>query len=416
MRRGANLPAIGGFNQAVVLDGIRRAPDGLSRVELAETTGLSAQTVTNVTRRLLDRGLIREMGKQISGPGKPRTILALEPGGGYAVGVHLDPSYITYVLVDLEGRVVGHARARTPTARRPSAVLDAMERSIEALIADSGLDRSTVLGLGIAAPGPIDREAGIVQHPPLLGGWKNVALRSELGARIGLPVALEKDTIASAIGEQWAAGDGEREDFAFVYFGTGIGLGMVLDGEPGHGASSNAGDIGHLMVRGDGELCSCGRIGCLGQNTSPATLVRWARERGVLPEADGPVTEGGLDRVAVDEAFTALADLARAGDAGAIELLSTAMQDLAEAVIQITNLLDVERVVGGGPFWERLTAPGLHVMQAAIDASPRHVAPHPVRVADTRLGGDVAAVGGACLVLDSVFSARPSALVLTVAG
>jgi predicted NBD/HSP70 family sugar kinase len=415
MRRGANLPAIGGFNQAVVLDRIRRAPEGLSRVELAETTGLSAQTVTNVTRRLLARGLIREVGKQITGPGKPRTILGLEPTGGYAIGVHLDPSTITYVIVDLEGRVVAHSRARTPRARRPAAVLDAMARSIEALLTESGVERAAVLGVGIAAPGPIDREAGVVQHPPLLGGWTTVALRAELGARLALPVALEKDTVAAAIGESWAAAEDEREDFAFVYFGTGIGLGIVLDADPAHGATGNAGDIGHLMVRSDGELCSCGRQGCLGQNTSPATLVRWASERGILADAAGAGIDP-LDAAPIDEAFSRLADLARAGDPGAVELLTRALGDLAEGIIQIANLLDVERVVGGGPYWERLTAPGLDVLQAAVDASPRLVAPHPIRVVNSRLGGDVAAVGGASLVLDSVFSASPSALLLSAAG
>jgi CRP-like cAMP-binding protein len=87
VRRGTNLLAVGGFNQAVILDRIRRSPQGMSRVELAETTGLSAQTISNVSRRLLESGLIREGEKKNVGPGKPRTILHLDPTGMYAVGV-----------------------------------------------------------------------------------------------------------------------------------------------------------------------------------------------------------------------------------------------------------------------------------------------------------------------------------------
>lgn len=101
IRRGTNLPRMGDFNESVVLDAIRRHPAGLSRVELAQATGLSAQTVSNITRRLLDRGVARESGKHNTGSGKPRTLLEIVPTSRYAVGVHLDPAVITCVLVDL---------------------------------------------------------------------------------------------------------------------------------------------------------------------------------------------------------------------------------------------------------------------------------------------------------------------------
>ena len=94
------------FNQAVILDSIRRSKEGLSRVELAGSAGLAAQTVSNICRRLLDSGLIVEAGKEASGPGKPRTILRLNPGGMYAVGVHIDPTLTSYALVDALGTVL----------------------------------------------------------------------------------------------------------------------------------------------------------------------------------------------------------------------------------------------------------------------------------------------------------------------
>ena len=118
MRRGTNLPAVGGYNRSVVLDAVRREAAGLSRTEIAERTGLSPQAVTNVSRRLLDAGLIRESGTVISGPGKPRTMLQLEPGGSFALGVHVDPAVVTYVLLDLHGTVVAHAQTPTPSASK----------------------------------------------------------------------------------------------------------------------------------------------------------------------------------------------------------------------------------------------------------------------------------------------------------
>ena len=143
MRRGTNLFAVGGFNQAVILDLIRRAPSGLSRVEIASATGLSAQTVSNVSRRLLDGGIVLEAGKVGGGPGKPRTLLQLVPTGLYAIGVHLDPTVITYVLLDLAGEVVADHRTPAPTGIGPAAAVDAMAQQIEGILTRSEIGRAS---------------------------------------------------------------------------------------------------------------------------------------------------------------------------------------------------------------------------------------------------------------------------------
>ena len=158
-RRGANLPSIGGFNRTVVLDAVRRSPEGLSRVELAGRSGLSAQTVSNVTRFLIEAGMIVESGTVVSGRGKPRTILRLEAGRRYAVGVHVDPAIVTYVLLDLAGTVVAQSTTSTPTADDPAEVVRTIADAVDALVVGAEVDVDTVLGVGIASPGPIDAEA-----------------------------------------------------------------------------------------------------------------------------------------------------------------------------------------------------------------------------------------------------------------
>ena len=111
---------MGDFNLTVILDAIRRSPAGLSRVELAQIVGLSPQTISNISRRLLDQSLIVEAGKEGTGPGKPRTMLRLNPAGMYAVGVHVDPAVLTFVLLDLVGDVVRHTRIPTPDGGQPN--------------------------------------------------------------------------------------------------------------------------------------------------------------------------------------------------------------------------------------------------------------------------------------------------------
>ncbi|SEG69293.1 Sugar kinase of the NBD/HSP70 family, may contain an N-terminal HTH domain [Actinacidiphila yanglinensis] len=408
-RTGTNLPAVGEYNQTVVLDAIRRRPEGITRSELAALTALSGMTVTKVCRRLLDAGLVDEQGRRNSGPGKPAAVVKLNPSGGFAVGVHIDPAAVTYVLVDLSGTVRDHSRTGTPTAGDPSAVIDEMANAIEALIAGSAVDRSRILGIGIASPGPVNVEEGLLLNPPMMPTWHQVALRRALAEATGLPVLLEKDTTAAVVAELWFADPTSSRDFAFMYYGTGLGTGLSVAGEVVRGIGSNAGDAGHITVDPEGEVCACGRRGCVGHITVPRTLVQQAVHAGVLTAAEAGSPDSTVD---VDAAFTRLAALAAAGDAGAGVILTGAAQALARAIVVIVNLLDIDEVIFGGPFWARVSPAILAALPGAVHADPALIPPHPIRFAQSAIPVDVAAVGAATLVLDNTFSPRPSALLL----
>ncbi|PCN48395.1 sugar kinase [Curtobacterium sp. 'Ferrero'] len=407
-RRGANLPSIGGFNRTVVLDAVRRSPEGLSRVELAGRTGLSAQTVSNVTRFLIEAGMIVESGTVVSGRGKPRTILRLEPGSRYAVGVHVDPAVVTYVLLDLAGTVVAQSTTSTPTADDPDQVVRTIAGAVDALVTGAGIDDTTVLGVGIATPGPIDADAGVVLDPPFLPRWRDVPLRDAVAEATGSPVLLEKDVTAAAVGEMFLAGESSARNFAFVYFGTGFGVGLVLDHEPVRGVGANAGDAGHIMVD-QGPLAGtpdgAGSRGEVGAAVAPDRLVRVAQERGLqLGEVH--------DAAAVDRAWDALAAAIDAGDPDAHALAADAGRVMGNAAVLIVNLLDLDRVVFGGPFWSRIAAAALPAARTAIVDSPILVPKHPIAVVESDRGAEVAAVGAACLVLDAALSPRASTLLI----
>ncbi|MFJ3032840.1 ROK family protein [Curtobacterium pusillum] len=407
-RRGANLPSIGGFNRTVVLDAVRRSPDGLSRVELASRTGLSAQTVSNVTRFLIEAGMIAESGTIVSGRGKPRTILRLEAASRYAVGVHVDPAVVTYVLLDLAGTVVASSTTSTPTADDPSEVVRTIATAIDGLVRDAEVDTDAVLGVGIASPGPIDVDAGVVLDPPFLPRWRDVPLRDALSEATGYPVLLEKDVTAAVVGEMFLAGESSARNFAFVYFGTGFGVGLAVDHEPVRGVGSNAGDAGHIMVD-QGALAgtpdSAGTRGEVGAAVAPDRLVQIARDRGLPLDAPSDVES-------VDRAWDGLAAAIDAGDPVAIGLAEDAGTVMGNAVVLIVNLLDIDRVVFGGPFWSRVASAALPAARAAIVESPLLVPKHPVVVDESDRGADVAAVGAACLVLDAALSPRASALLI----
>ncbi len=406
MRRGTNLPRMGDFNQSVILEAIRRSAEGLSRIELVDATGLSAQTVTNITRRLLDEGLIVEAGRTINGPGKPRVTLRLIPESRFSIGVHLDPAVITVVLLDMAGSVVRRRAVKT-SKREPQLVVETMAHTIDALIDEAGIDRALVAGVGVAAPGPLDAARGTVIDPPKLDGWHRVRLRAVLAEATGFDVTVEKDTTAAAVGELWKGEGTTQESFLFLYLGTGLGAALVREGDAIRGATHNFGEVGHIIVDPHGPECACGSRGCVEVVCTPQAIVERAERHGAFDrERDG----NGVDEV--EARFTELCERADAGDDVALGVLRAAAAHLVELLSTLTNVLDVDRVVLGGPFWSRVSALYLAEIPEPLNRKSATSAVHTIAVDGTVVGDDVGAVGAACVVLDSVLTPRASDLYL----
>jgi len=404
--RGSNLSRLGDFNQVVVLDAIRRSTEGISRVELVGETRLTAQTVSNIVRRLLDEELVLEGGRvRPTSRGKPRTLLRVNSSARFAVGVHVDPASITYVLIDIEGSVRSYARRRTQDTGRPDQVVAGIAAEVQRMIDGAGVDPSLVLGLGVAAPGPVDVVEGALINPPQLQGWERVRVRADLHRATGLHVLLDKDVTAAATGERWARG-GSRHHFVFCYLGSGVGAGIVMDDLVLRGASNNIGEIGNIVVDCDGEDVGIGLPGTLAGTCLPQALVARGQRRGLL---DACVSQN--DFVAVDDAFTLLCERAYAGDPGCLGLLDLASYALASGLAVLVNALDVDRVVLGGPIWSRISSHVLNTLPAMIQ--PQLVAARqPLAVEGSAVGEHVAAQGAAALVLDHFLSPRASVLMM----
>lgn len=407
MARGSNLLRVSGFNQAVVLEAVRRSKGTISRVELVQSTGLSNQTVSNIVRKLLDIGLITEGQKTVSGLGKPRTPLAINPGGRYSIGVHLDPSVMTFVILDLNGSVIARSRDSMPAVAEPAVTIRRMAGAIDELIAAAGIPRDRVLGVGIASPGPIDMVNGIVVGPPLLIGWHTVPLRESLREATGLPVLLDKDVMAAAHAELWLDDTDGHKNFALIYLGAGIGAGLVVNGEVLRGSSNNVGELGHFSSGIDGPLCTCGRSECVGVALMPAYLVKEALRTKVI---GGPVDTDEPAEIAI--AFMELSRRAAAGNLTAREIIDLAATRLARAVEDVANLLDTDRIIFGGPAWPPLSERFLAVMVPALKRRSAVGAIHDIAAVGSVLGEDIAAIGAGCAILDHFLSPKSTALLL----
>ncbi|MEU0074248.1 ROK family transcriptional regulator [Streptomyces sp. NPDC006332] len=325
---GVNLFALRSHNTALVLDLLRTAgARGISRLELADRTGLTPQAVSKITARLREDGLAAEAGRRASTGGKPRTVLRLVPEAGHAAGVHLDRDELRTVLVDLTGTVVGERRAPLDLGAGADAVLTAVTRETTALVTDmlgpaaaarlgptgpdalgpapdaldpavtdalhpaaagSLAEADTLLGLGVALPGPLDHTRGVLHRVTGFPEWDGFSLRDALARRVGVPVVVDKDTNAAALG---LAVRGERGSFAYLHLGTGLGAGLVIGGSVHRGARTGAGEFGHQVIQLDGPVCGCGNRGCV------EVLCLGAVARGELAEAARVLGEGAANLV-----------------------------------------------------------------------------------------------------------------------
>ncbi|GEL95563.1 ROK family transcriptional regulator [Cellulomonas composti] len=390
-------PGIGGSHvssRAAILDVIRAAGT-ISRVELTQVTAFSAPTVSTVVRRLIDDGLVVEVGQGESTGGKPRVMLELDPSARYAIGVHLDHAGITYVIANLGGAIV--ARWRQPGAGfdEPPDVVARVAAEIDATVARIGIERDRLLGLGVVSPGPISASTGMTLAPPLMRAWTEFPLATAIEDAVGLPVLLDNDATAAAIGEYWSGGVSTGTAFAALYMGSGIGAGILVDGSVYRGTSSNAGEIGHICLDLDGPECWCGGRGCVEALAGPAAVVAQAREAGLELPGRG-----------VSDDFAHLARAAARGAPAPMALLERSAGYVAVATLGLCNVLDLAEVVLTGPSFALAGSLYLPVIQEHLSRSFFARGSHGVRVGISSHAPEAAAVGGAALVLQAELAPR----------
>jgi predicted NBD/HSP70 family sugar kinase len=363
--------------------------------------------VSTAVRRLIDDGLVLEVGRAESTGGKPRVLLQLNADAYYALGVHLDHGAITYALTDLAGAPISGMTRPGAGQVTPRTVVERMSHEVTELITQAQVDRERVLGIGLVSPGPLTSQTGMHLTPPFMRSWEDYPLDSELSRLSGFPVLLENDATAAAIGEYWTGGTEREGSFAALYMSTGIGAGILLSGSPHRGASGNAGEIGHISANVTGPKCWCGARGCIESYGGPAALVTRARERGLLP---GIATglDAALDTVAVDqtsiaEQFATLAQLSRSGDAAATELLEESIPYIAHAAHILANTLDLRLLMLSGTSFGAASHIYLPAIREALDNSFFARDNHPVEVRVSQSADTAAAIGGAALVLQSEF-------------
>jgi len=260
-----------------------------------------------------------------------------------AVGVDIGGTNLRFGLVDESGKILARKRLLTKGQEGPEKVLGRIRDGIAALIKTASESGHKVAGIGAGVPGIISHKDGVVRFSPNLPGWKDVALKSYIQREFGLPVVVENDANAYALGEAWqGAGRGARS-LVCITLGTGVGGGIILGGKVWRGADGMAGEVGHITVNPAGPKCGCGNTGCLERYSSATAIVEMTMNALLKGKASSLANfkPGTLTSEAVDKA-------ARSGDRLAVRVYKDAGKYLGIAIADLINLLNVEKVVIGG--------------------------------------------------------------------
>ncbi|WP_031131175.1 ROK family transcriptional regulator [Streptomyces sp. NRRL WC-3719] len=371
-----------------------RMAGSLTQAEIARTTGLSAATVSNIVRELKDGGTV-EVTPTSAGGRRARSV-SLSGDAGIVIGVDFGHTHLRVAVGNLAHQVLAEESEPLDVDASSAEGFDRAEQLVKRLIETTGIGPGKVIGVGLGVPGPIDVSSGTLGSTSILPGWSGINPGQELSRRLGVPVNVDNDANLGALGELvWGAGRGVR-DLAYIKVASGVGAGLVIDGQIYRGPGGTAGEIGHITLDESGPVCRCGNRGC---------LETFAAARYVLPllqPSHGP-----------DLTMERVVRLAREGDPGCRRVVADVGRHIGSGVANLCNLLNPSRVVLGGDLAEA----GELVLAPIRESVSRYAIPSAARqlaVSPGALGGRAEVLGALALVLsemgDSTLldGARPS--------
>jgi predicted NBD/HSP70 family sugar kinase len=363
------------LNQGALMQRLREGGP-LSRAQLARDTGLSKPTVSQALAELETAGLVRPVG--LAAPSRGRTALLYEPDptAGYVVGIDIGRAWIRIAVADLAGTTL--ARSDTPNrARTAAAVVRTVAREARATVKQAGIGWRRVVHTVVGSPGVFDPGTGRLWHAPNLPDWSKPGLADELRDALTPSTTIDNDANLAAVGERDFGRGRDARSFVYVELGTGLGVGIVIDGELYRGARGAAGEVGYIPWPGDGGATRSER-GRLEEATSAAAVVTAARDAGMRGE------------LTAKEIF----DKARAGDAKALRAVDVEAERVAQLLATIAAVVDPEFIVLGGGI-----GASADLLRPRVETLLQDLTPLQTRVEDSELGQDAIVLGALATAL-----------------
>jgi predicted NBD/HSP70 family sugar kinase len=392
MLQGTNLQYANSFNIRIVIETIRLYGP-VSRGAVARKTQLTAQTVTNITKKLLAGNLIVEGDRVQEGRGAPSILLKLNKDAAFSIGLDLDKDHLTGVLIDLDGNI--RQRISEPLKfPRSEEAIEHMEDFVSQLISLEGVPTDMIWGVGVGLPGPMLISEGSVLksmvNPQYLPGWDNVPVVEILEKRLNLPVYLENNASAAAIGERWYGAGKHINNFFYIYIGAGLGGGLFINGQLHSGATGNAGELGYAPIFQNGVEKNSELKPHLGEYFNLALLNDRLEKEGVTIQ-----TVEDLERLFKEDNDTV------------VNWYHTGAEKLVPLLLSIEYLIDPEVIFIGGRLPDSILTTILEKIESKLPELRIYKKPRGPEIRRSTAGIDAGALGVATLPLYATFAPIP---------
>ncbi len=372
-------------NQRTVL-GLLAGEGPMSRADLVRASGLSRTTVSSLVAELIRHGQITETDDRArpykGGSGRPPVLVRLSAPAGGVAGVDVGHGHVRVAVADRLGEVLAEDRALVDADTHGAEVLDRAAAMVRTLVGRTDLTLEDLLAIGMCVPAPLDRRSSRIRTG-IMPGWQGLLPGEELERRLGVPVHADNDANLGALAELHQGVARGRQDVVYLKVASGVGAGIVLGGRLHRGASGIAGEIGHVQVGEDGQVCRCGNRGCVETRVSAARLLDLLQ-----PAYDAPLD---IEQVLV---------LDREGDAGVRRVLNDAGRTIGRAVADLANSLNPELVVVGGTLGGSTSL--VEGLRSAIDRYAQPDTAAALEVVPGDLGVRSAVVGAVALAIARV--------------
>jgi glucokinase-like ROK family protein len=385
------------MNRAIILQVFRTNPT-LSRARLATETGLNPSTVSAIIGELIQDNLIRETDLIQSSTGRPGRLLEINPEGGCALGIEIGVDYIEFLITDFAVNVVWRQKQSTNPEIGQEEIMQKVShlaKIASAIIQDR---QSHLLGVGVGIPGLVDVSSGLLRIAPNLH-WVNVPIRDVLAKYFDCPIYVENDANAAALGEYYFGAVRNVKNFIYLNTGVGLGGGFVIGGKLFRGMFGYAGEVGHMILDVNGDLCGCGKRGCWETFVGPHAVEQrvqhslTAGAKSILND----MVKGDIQNIVFDDVVQA----AKMGDQTSMDALAKVAFYLGIGIANLVNLLNVEVIVLGGAL-NNASSFILEDIERVVSANTLAPGKEHLRIIPSAHGADACVMGAIALVLDEI--------------
>jgi glucokinase-like ROK family protein len=390
-------------NLAILLSYLWEAGRPVSRTYLVEVSGLNKSTVGSLLAQLQSWGFVRESGRSDPRPGRPGVLIDLNPDAGRLIGVEIGVGFISVVVTDLKAQAIWRQKIETDTqvTLTHTQILEQSERLVHEAI-EATAHGGHLFGIGLGVPALIDHATGNVLFAPNLK-WSNVPLRDQWQARFGVPVIVENDANASALGEQMLGVAKQVDNFVYLSAGVGLGGGVIIGGKLYGGVGGYAGEVGHMTLEPEGPPCNCGNRGCWETLIGPTAIVE--RVQQAAGEGHTPIllsfpeVDGNVKAIRMKHVFEA----AERGEPVVLHVLDDVGRYLGIGIASLLNAFNPSLVVLGGV----LSLAGPYILprvQREVDTRALAVTRRGVNITLSAFKFDACVMGGVSLIVREILS------------